>query len=141
MKLLITFALSATLASAGFAAPSIGGVSVQTVSASFSSIDNDATGLMSTAEQNVASNAGSVSILGTSNQFATFTSNSVVKNNAFGLQSVAHQNISSNVGPVSILGVSNQITSLVGSMVANSATGISTKAVQNLASNNGCLTC
>lgn len=159
MKKLAIIAFAA-FASSAFATGSgsdpqidIKGDSVQTVSATFSTFKNYATGAGTPASifgpgtsgayalQNVSSNSGNVEVgmWGDSHQHTMATS-SYVKNFANGTGAYAAQSISSNLGNVNIAGDSTQITKLYGSVVWNQADN-GTKAIQNLASNNACVAC
>ena len=119
---------------------SIGSSSRQGVAMIFSAVRNQADGSGAVAQQNVSSNAGSVTIDGGSSDQLTIGALSDISNRALGANSMASQNVSSNVGQVTIKGHSTQVTALLGAYVGNVAYANAT-AVQNLASNNGCVTC
>ncbi|MBS0405188.1 MAG: hypothetical protein JSS17_02340 [Proteobacteria bacterium] len=163
MKSLALFALSAisTAAMAVTPAPSSGisivGTSAQTVSVSGGHVKNDATSY-SFANQNIASNKGHVTVLGSSTQSSSLD-NANVTNMAKHAGDVAMQNLASNVGSVSVDGVlqlippkwiagkSEQTADVKNSTVSNEANGSqgcngndcrdAALAYQNLASNMG----
>lgn len=119
----------------------ITGNSTQTVSMSAAHANNKASGTDSQALQNLASNAGDVTIGGNSTQSMTATWGSSVLNESSGTDSYASQNVSSNLGDVAITGNSTQTTTLAYSTLSNLAAGTNSKAVQNVASNNACVSC
>ena len=163
MKSLALFALSAISTAAMATTPTppsgirIDGTSTQTVSVSGGNVKNDATSY-SFANQNIASNKGHVTVLGSSSQTSNLT-NSDVTNEAKHAGDVAMQNLASNVGSVSvdgkiqlfppkwIAGTSEQTANVSGSTVKNEANGSqgcngnncndAALAYQNLASNMG----
>lgn len=156
MKKLATLAF-AVLATSAFAAPpgngngsgghhggtntpsiSISGTSVQSASLIFTAVRNKAEN-GGVAVQNIASNAGNVTIGGDSNQSVRGLL-SDVSNSARGQNAYASQNLASNLGDVTIRGSSSQSVGMFGAYVANSANAAST-AVQNVASNNACVSC
>lgn len=145
MKKLALFALSVIATAAMAAGPTppseivITGNSYQSVSLSNSGASNTANGADALAQQNLASNAGNVTIGGTSWQ-TVYGQSSHVSNWADS-NAVAQQNLSSNVGDVTIGGFSSQSTSLYDSYVSNAAYGKGATAVQNIASNNACFAC
>ncbi|MDB5963893.1 MAG: hypothetical protein JWQ72_393 [Polaromonas sp.] len=145
MKSLVLFALSAIASAAMAAGPTpaseirITGNSTQAVTMLGSAASNTASGEDALAQQNIASNAGNVTISGNSVQ--TVSAFASVIGNTSNANTVAQQNLSSNVGDVYISGNSSQATSLLASFVLNSATGRDATAVQNIASNNACFAC
>lgn len=150
MKSLAFIALSviASAAMAGGPVPTssnpeikITGNSTQTVSMSAAHASNKATGTDSQAIQNLASNAGDVTIGGNSTQSMTANFGSSVTNEASGLDAYASQNVSSNLGDVTITGNSTQTTTLNLATLSNLASAHNSKAVQNVASNNACVSC
>lgn len=147
MKSLAFIALSviasAAMAAGHSSAPEIKitGNSVQSVSMTGAHATNKSTGTNSEALQNLASNAGDVTISGNSKQTVSAGLLSSVSNEAKGTETFASQNLSSNLGDVTISGYSEQHTSLIASAVSNLAEGAHSKAVQNIASNNACVSC
>lgn len=146
MKSLALFALG-SIASAAMAvtpvAPEIviNGDSTQLASLTLTAVSNTAHA-NNTAQQNLASNAGNVTIRNGGSSWQVVDSlASVVTNEARGRDAYASQNLSSNMGDVTIGGNSTQITTLRVASVANLADGRNSKAVQNIASNNACVTC
>lgn len=115
------------------------GTSVQTASLVHSVVSNTATS-HAEAIQNLASNAGDVTINGYSQQ-SVGAFGSFVGNLANGYDAYASQNMSSNLGDVTIWGRSFQGTNLINSGVLNTANGSDARAVQNVASNNACVSC
>lgn len=147
MKSLAFFALSVIASAAMAAGPapapeiSITGNSVQSVSLIGANVNNKSTGSKSEAIQNLASNAGNVTIDGDSKQTVNAGMGSSVSNESLGSDTFASQNLSSNLGNVKIDGYSEQHTSLAFSTLSNLASGVNSKAVQNVASNNACVSC
>lgn len=143
MKSFVLFALSTVAAAAMAAGPvaeiRISGNSTQSVVMLVSAATNSAAGRNATAQQNMASNTGDVTISGNSVQ--SVGTLGAVMVNAAAANTVAQQNLSSNVGDIRISGNSTQATVLLGSALLNSATGTNAIAVQNVASNNACFTC
>jgi hypothetical protein len=145
MKKLALFALSvvATAAMAAGPAPEseikISGYSEQAASISNAKVSNDAYGAQAQAQQNLASNAGNVTIKGSSYQSVTVDGGAVT-NKAYDY-TVAQQNLSSNIGEVEITGTSRQTTVARNAYITNEAYGRDAKAVQNIASNNACFVC
>lgn len=145
MKNLVLLALSvvATAAMATGPTPSseirISGNSAQIAVLSTSGVVNTAKGEDALAQQNLASNAGDVTIRGNSLQIVGARGSYV--GNQSNANTVAQQNLSSNVGEVTVSGNSVQATLLDASYVLNSATGRDATAVQNIASNNACFAC
>ena len=148
MKSLAILALT-VVATAAMAGPKhsddpaivISGTSVQAAVLGHSLVGNIA-GPDAEAIQNVASNAGEVTVGGRSFQ-AVAGFGSFVGNLAFGHDAYASQNVSSNLGDVTIYqgGSSTQITGLFGSGLLNLALGEDSRAIQNVASNNACVSC
>lgn len=147
MKSLAFFALSviASAAMAGGYAPApeikITGNSVQAVSLTAAHVSNKSSASNSEALQNLASNAGNVTIGGNSTQTVNAGLGSSVTNESSGIDSMASQNVSSNLGDVTITGNSWQTTSLTLASLTNLSSGANSKAVQNVASNNACVSC
>jgi hypothetical protein len=145
MKQLVLFALSAIATAAMAAGPApaseilISGTSYQIASISGTSVRNEAYGAEAQAQQNLASNAGDVSISGNSLQAVVANGGSVY--NRANANTTASQNLSSNVGEVTISGTSVQLTVLDRASIYNEAMGRDAKAVQNIASNNSCFVC
>lgn len=146
MKSIAFFALT-TLATAAFAVtpapdPSIviSGTSNQTAALSLISVNNTSVG-NTEAMQNLATNAGNVTIRGTSNQVVVGTGGNLSNLATGGSDAYASQNVSTNLGKVTVSGNSNQLTSLYYASVNNTAFGASSKAVQNIATNNACVVC
>lgn len=129
--------------------PSVKGVSTQTANVTGSTVMNVANGDSgcrgfncedaALAYQNLASNMGTITINGVSEQTVGVSGNSTVKNLADGPQTVAVQNLSSNYGDVTISGKSTQTTWVASNaFVGNFALGRAAHAYQNLASNDSC---
>lgn len=146
MKILVLFALSAvtSAAMAVVALPPVSTISITGTSDQFTSISkaivtNKANGSDSEALQNVASNAGNVTISGKSMQTAIIKDLAFVTNE--GEQgSIAQQNLASNVGKVTVKGYSEQgVNVQEGAIVANYA-GKDAIAQQSLSSNVGDVT-
>ena len=118
----------------------INGQSEQRVSLERSGVFNKALG-GGVAAQNLASNAGNVTIDGHSDQ-SIQAREAFIFNMADGKDAYASQNLASNVGKVTIddRAHSEQSVHLHEAFVANMANAGST-AVQNIASNNACVTC
>ena len=112
----------------------ISGKSEQTALITTSNVSNMASGDMSEAQQNIASNVGDIKVSKTSIQSVDVLEASV-SNKSTGNKSVAQQSLSSNVGSVLINGHSDQLTVVVGSALSNAASGSNSLAVQNVASN------
>ena len=93
-------------------------------------------------QQNLASNAGDITIGGKSEQIV-FARGGSISNKVSGHDNVASQNLSSNVGVVTIAagGSSLQITSADNSNISNTVSGRDNSGTQNIASNNSCTTC
>lgn len=90
------------------------------------------------AYQNLASNMGTISISGNSEQLVG-ANNATIQNYASGKNTVAIQNLSSNYGDVSISGTSKQTTYVYGgATLTNLALGTNAKAYQNFATNDSC---
>lgn len=145
MKKLVLLALSAVATAAMATGPSpaseikISGNSAQVAMLSTTGVVNTANGEDAVAQQNLASNAGNVTISGNSLQMVGAQGSYV--GNTSNANTVAQQNLSSNVGDVTVSGNSLQATMLHASYVLNSATGRDATAVQNIASNNACFAC
>lgn len=90
------------------------------------------------AYQNLASNMGTITITGKSEQLVG-ADNATIQNYASGKNTVAIQNLSSNYGDVAISGSSTQ-TSYVhgGATLTNLALGANARAYQNFATNDSC---
>jgi hypothetical protein len=146
MKSIAFLALSALATAAMALGPTpdaeivISGTSVQTVSLTGAMVSNTANEYTE-ARQNLASNAGNVTISGASSQGVAAGALSFITNLADGDDAYASQNLSSNIGNVTVSGSSTQWTSLAMSSVVNKADGKDSVAVQNLATNNSCFTC
>jgi hypothetical protein len=146
MKSIAFVALSALATAAMALGPTpdpeilISGSSVQTVSLTGAMVSNTANA-NTEARQNLASNAGKVTISGASNQAVNAGALSFITNVAMGDDAYASQNLSSNIGNVTVSGSSTQLTSLAMSSVVNKADGKDSVAVQNLATNNSCYSC
>lgn len=108
-----------------------------------SSVSNSViSGTQNTAEQNLASNRGNVTLNSNGSQEVTIRGASIV-NQVEGSQSTAEQGLASNFGDARISGQTTQsVTVTWGSTVFNGASGTSTRAVQNISSNNStCVSC
>ena len=146
MKTLAFLALSAIASAAMAVTPDtpeivINGESTQLASLSLTAVSNTA-GPDNTALQNLASNAGNVTIRNSGVSVQSVDARlGFVKNEAKGSDAYANQNLSSNMGDVTIGGTSYQFTTLAGALVSNLADGRDSKAVQNIASNNACVHC
>ncbi|WP_144445423.1 hypothetical protein [Comamonas sp. 26] len=136
----------------GTATINITGSSTQTASVNGSRVENTAQS-KAYANQNIASNKGSITVSGNSTQ-TSIVDNAVVTNKAQSAGDVAVQNLASNVGTVSIdksihfTGTSNQTANVVGATLKNEANSSSNScsgpdcrdgalAYQNAASNMG----
>lgn len=144
MKKFVLLALSVVASAAMAAGPAgvqttISGNSTQAAVLQTSSVTNTANGVLSQAQQNLASNAGDIAISG--NSIQVVASNNSSFTNTAGPLNEAQQNVSSNSGDVTISGSSLQITLANGSNMTNTAVGIGAKAVQSIASNASCSTC
>lgn len=90
------------------------------------------------AYQNLASNMGTITITGNSEQLVG-ADNATIQNYASGKNTVAIQNLSSNYGDVSISGTSEQATYVYGgATLTNLALGANARAYQNFATNDSC---
>ena len=119
----------------------INGTSSQTAGFTGTSVHNTS-GANNTAQQNVASNSGNVTIRASGTSIQTvYGSGGTLSNEARGADAYASQNVSSNMGDVTIAGTSTQSTYLTRANVRNLADGRNSKAVQNIASNNACQSC
>lgn len=131
----------------------IKGNSEQTATLTGATVTNEAKSAGDVAVQNLASNAGDVTIdksqwlTGKSKQTVTITSSSMTNeangnSGCYGSNcsdaALAYQNAASNMGDITIGGTSTQeVTIKDGSAVSNKAQGQSTVAVQNMSSNYG----
>lgn len=146
MKTLVLFALSLVASAAMATSPvgpssaiSITGTSDQLASISDATVSNKANGSNAEALQNIASNAGNVTISNKSKQRAILESSAIVRNEAE-RNAIAQQNVASNVGKVTISGNSEQNVTVKGdSLLANFA-GLDSVAQQSLSTNVGDVT-
>lgn len=111
------------------------GASTQTVGVDNSVVNNTATGGPGSAQQNLSSNRGEVTINASSTQTTNLNASSLVENTANGT-SKAIQNLASNNGTINVNGTSVQSVDSNGGVVRNSST-TGSFALQNLSSNKG----
>ena len=146
MKSLVLFALSVVASAAmatgpvGPSAITISGSSTQLTTITDSIVRNKADGSGSQALQNIASNAGTITIKGggSSDQTVLINKDSLVTNVAM-KDAIAQQNLASNVGYVTISGKSKQNVTVDHSTVSNIANS-NTIAQQSLSTNVGTVT-
>lgn len=138
------YAVALALASAVSSAPAFGqviitGNSDQSLAIIDSMVLNKAVGLDSAATQNIATNAGKITIRGESLQNGLIGPNVLVSNLGIGWRSEATQNVASNSGQVLIgaAGKSLQIADMYDSSLLNSSIGLSSTATQSTSSNFG----
>lgn len=99
-------------------------------------------GTQNTAEQNIASNRGNVTLNSNGSQEVTIRGASIV-NQVEGSQSTAEQSLAANQGDVRLSGQTSQsVTVTWGSTVFNGAAGTGVRAVQAISTNSStCVSC
>ena len=117
----------------------VGAPLIQVTSIASSNVKNKADD-GAVAKQNIASNAGNVTIKASTIQAAVI-SDSNVTNTAYGNPfALATQSIATNIGKVNVNGSLLQVAAIASSTVSNKASSNSI-ATQNISTNNGCSAC
>jgi hypothetical protein len=144
MKKLSILALALVASSAFAVTPTdvvINSTSIQAAFFDGTSVANKVSGRDNIGQQNLASNAGDITINGAGQLQVVAARDGSIWNTVSGRDNVGSQNLSSNVGIVKVNGTSVQITASDNSYISNTVSGRDNVGTQNIASNNSCATC